>query len=515
MLAPNSRHNSNETFSPSSSTWTEFDSDSDEPLEHSLAGGSTKSQLDLHIDSVQAGTTTGDYSCLASNSEGSIEARTQVVLAVPAVITLMPKNQTKLEGDKVEFSCQAKGLPSNITYKWFFNEKSIPSLKWFDSRYVIRRDGTLVIHSVQRDDQGVYKCQASNGLMHKITAPTSDSSGRQGSSSSTQILAEASASLTVEFPARITYSPDVQYLPLGLSGLIRCYVESSPKVDFFTWTLNDQQFDPFRDPNIIPLSNGSLQIQLVGKQYEGKYRCAPFNKHGSAGSSASMDVRVEEPPEFESRPAEFYKASVNSQLRIPCEARMAGSRSKPNLYWRRVITQSSAINSRIGHKTGARSPKVSTGSPAQPMQLDATTHDKIMMPNDEASEDSDDPAGHHLYPSAIQVVPNFAVSHQSQQQASSEYNLGSPTGSSSIPSDSRVSGNMLENEEQQSVIVSYAKLPSDRSELRGSHLYLHGLRKEDHGRYECVIENEVATLVAPTMLYVDGKLLKLAFHEII
>lgn len=49
------------------------------------------------------------------------------------------------------------------------------------------------------------------------------------------------------------------------------------------------------------------------------------------------------------------------------------------------------------------------------------------------------------------------------------------------------------------------KLPRERAIIRGGNLTIKGLRKEDHGRFECVLENEIATLVTSTLLLVEGK----------
>lgn len=427
-----------------------------EPSGNKLLAGQTVSQLDLFIDNVQAGTTTGEYMCLASNSEGSVEARSQVVLAVPAVISTMPRNQTKLEGEKVELVCQAKALPSNITYKWFFNDKPIQTLKWFESRHTIRRDGTLVIHSLHRDDQGQYKCQATNGLSHRHRPSSAASRKAAAPQEPAPIYAEASAHLSVEYPARVSYSPPLQYLPLGLPGLVRCFVQAAPPVEFFTWTLNNQQFDPNVDQNVERLANGSLLIRQVSKQYEGKYRCTPFNKHGSAGSSAAMEVRVEEPPYFELKPAEFYKATLNGHVKIPCEAR---GMPKPSVTWRRVVEASAE-----------------EGRPS----VAANSNQLASLHLEEAGEEQDE---------RLPAVRKQQLAGK-QVEVAHELEGGNSVGAS--------------EDKQQSVIVVYAKLPLDRSEYKSSHLFLHGLRKEDHGRYECVIENEVATLVASTMLYIEG-----------
>lgn len=49
-----------------------------------------------------------------------------------------------------------------------------------------------------------------------------------------------------------------------------------------------------------------------------------------------------------------------------------------------------------------------------------------------------------------------------------------------------------------------SKLPKDRTISRQGNLTIKSIKKEDHGRYECVLENEIATLVASTHLYVDS-----------
>lgn len=514
--------------------------------------GPALSQLDLFIENIQAGATTGDYSCLASNTEGSVEAHSQVVLAVPAIITTMPRNQTKLEGEKVEFLCQAKALPSNITYKWLFNDKPIQLIKTFEFRHLIKRDGTLVVNSIRRDDQGEYKCQATNGLAHRnrqlvssaiisssktslttsaITTTQSDATTKTAAQQQQQnsktknsnyklsaqnsqskeeqqqqqqllqlpapIYAEASAHLIVEFPARISYSPPVQYLPLGLSGMIRCFVQANPQVEFFTWTLNNQQFDPNIDQNVERLLNGSILIKSVTKQYEGIYRCTPFNKHGSAGSSSAMEVRVEEPPYFELKPAESYKADVNSQIKIPCDGK--GS-PKASVSWRKVLLKSNHHHQLISEREHEHVKTSKNNKRRLASNMQTTTSISSLIVDEVADEPNED---HHLYATNTSIsTPNNMLNH----------NLSYENHSTNHEDDVNNNNNNNHNDKEQSVIV-YAKLPADRSEYRDSHLFLHGLRKEDHGRYECVLENEVATLVASTMLYIQGKLTKQASNE--
>lgn len=48
------------------------------------------------------------------------------------------------------------------------------------------------------------------------------------------------------------------------------------------------------------------------------------------------------------------------------------------------------------------------------------------------------------------------------------------------------------------------KMPKDRVVVDQGNLTIKQLKKEDHGKYECVLENEVATLVASTILRLDS-----------
>ena len=65
-------------------------------------------------------------------------------------------------------------------------------------------------------------------------------------------------------PARVVFTPTIQYLPLALSGVIHCHIESHPPFQFITWTKDKRIFDPFEMDEIQTLTNGSLLITKVG-----------------------------------------------------------------------------------------------------------------------------------------------------------------------------------------------------------------------------------------------------------
>lgn len=86
------------------------------------------------------------------------------VFSGPAVITVPPRNITKLEGDKAEFICEAKALPSNVSHRWFHNGVEISQLSWLETRTLVRRDGTLFINPTSSEDSGRYTCEVTNGI---------------------------------------------------------------------------------------------------------------------------------------------------------------------------------------------------------------------------------------------------------------------------------------------------------------------------------------------------------------
>jgi hypothetical protein len=75
-----------------------------------------------------------------------------------------PTNQTKLEGEKVQFSCEAKAMPGNVTVRWFREGSPVREVASLETRVTIRKDGSLIVNPVSADDSGQYTCEVSNGI---------------------------------------------------------------------------------------------------------------------------------------------------------------------------------------------------------------------------------------------------------------------------------------------------------------------------------------------------------------
>ncbi|XP_031342053.1 protein turtle isoform X5 [Photinus pyralis] len=256
----------------------------------------------------------GDYTCIARNGEGQISHTARVIIAGGAVIMVPPTNQTKLEGEKVQFNCEAKALPGNVTVKWFREGAPVREVAALETRITIRRDGSLVVNPVSADDSGQYLCEVSNG----IGEPQS-----------------ASAYLNVEYPAKVTFTPTVQYLPFRLGGVVQCYIKANPPLQYVTWTKDKRLLEPYQTKDIVIMNNGSLLFTRVNQNHQGRYTCTPYNAQGTQGSSGPMEVLVRKPPVFTVELEPMYQRKVGETVEMHCDAQEAEGTQRPTVQWQR------------------------------------------------------------------------------------------------------------------------------------------------------------------------------------
>ncbi|XP_017954310.1 LOW QUALITY PROTEIN: protein turtle [Drosophila navojoa] len=256
----------------------------------------------------------GEYTCIARNGEGQVSHTARVIIAGGAVIMVPPTNQTKLEGEKVIFSCEAKAMPGNVTVRWFREGSPVREVASLETRVTIRKDGSLIINPVSADDSGQYLCEVTNG----IGDPQS-----------------ASAYLSVEYPAKVTFTPTVQYLPYRLAGVVQCYIKSNPQLLYVTWTKDKRLLEPYQMKDIVVMANGSLLFTRVNEEHQGRYSCTPYNVQGTQGDSGTMEVLVRKPPTFTVEPETLYQRKVGDSVEMHCDAVEAEGTERPTIKWQR------------------------------------------------------------------------------------------------------------------------------------------------------------------------------------
>ncbi|RZC31862.1 tyrosine-protein kinase-like otk [Asbolus verrucosus] len=108
----------------------------------------------------------GKYSCIASNSQGTINVTITIDVVVAPKFSVEPKNLTEAnEGQSVAIDCVVEGDPKP-TIQW---DKNLKMNDFDQSRFTVLENGTLFISEVHRDDENTYGCTAGNsaGLNRK------------------------------------------------------------------------------------------------------------------------------------------------------------------------------------------------------------------------------------------------------------------------------------------------------------------------------------------------------------
>ncbi|GIY43566.1 inactive tyrosine-protein kinase 7 [Caerostris darwini] len=121
----------------------------------------------LHFNRVLS-TDTGKYMCVATNSQGIINATIDVDVIVMPKFSVQPSDTVANEGDPVTLHCLAEGDPLPII-QWDKNNE----LNGFNhKRFKVLENGSLYASEINTDDEGKYGCTAGNsgGLRrHEVT----------------------------------------------------------------------------------------------------------------------------------------------------------------------------------------------------------------------------------------------------------------------------------------------------------------------------------------------------------
>ncbi|XP_076325954.1 cell adhesion molecule Dscam1-like isoform X2 [Tachypleus tridentatus] len=225
----------------------------------------------------------GNYTCKASNVIGTDSASAYLEVKTPPYWTIPPVDSRAIVGKSIMLHCQAEGYPApHIRWKV---AKGMPPGAYntiiSSSRVYILVNGSLTITSVRKEDEGLYLCEASNGLGQPISS---------------------AISLTVHSPPNFRSKFSTQTLQKGERATVPCN-SIGEKPIFIQWLKNGKKFSPSDQRRYIyredPTPEGKLAeitIPSTTRDDSAIYTCIARNEFGE--DSMNAQVTIQEVPDI-------------------------------------------------------------------------------------------------------------------------------------------------------------------------------------------------------------------------
>ncbi|XP_041439746.1 neurofascin isoform X14 [Xenopus laevis] len=252
----------------------------------------------------------GEYFCQASNKMGSIRHTISVRVKAAPYWLDEPKNLILAPGENGRLVCRASGSPKP-TIQWFMNGDAI-EVGATNPNFEIAGD-TIIFREVQSGNSAVYQCNASNEHGY--------------------LLANAFVSI-LDVPSRML-GPRYQVIRVIEYNRTQldCPFFGSP-IPTLRWFKNGQGSN-LDGGNYRVHENGTLEINTVRKEDQGKYTCVATNILGNAENTVRLEVK--EPTRIVKGP-EDQIGKRGSSVRLDCRVR-SDSSLRLTVTWMKEDTQ--------------------------------------------------------------------------------------------------------------------------------------------------------------------------------
>uniref|UniRef100_A0A3B4TLB8 Immunoglobulin superfamily DCC subclass member 4 n=1 Tax=Seriola dumerili TaxID=41447 RepID=A0A3B4TLB8_SERDU len=248
----------------------------------------------------------GGYSCVSASALGALTSRTVNVLLALSKFHQEPSPQTVPVGGAARFECQIEGVPT-------------PVITW-EKNFISLPNGVLQILEVTKQDEGAYRCVASNSARKDISHE---------------------AKLTVTSVV-IVAPPQNATVVLGGPAVMECMAQGQPK-PLVSWS---RQGKPISTDVVVLATN--LVIRDTRRHHAGIYVCRANKPKTREFVIAAAELHV--PPPVILQPPETVSLSRGNTARFVCNS---SGEPPPVLHWlkngqpiksfRRVKTQSPGV----------------------------------------------------------------------------------------------------------------------------------------------------------------------------
>uniref|UniRef100_A0A1A8E400 Neogenin 1 n=1 Tax=Nothobranchius kadleci TaxID=1051664 RepID=A0A1A8E400_NOTKA len=250
----------------------------DKPLEESegrvevVGGGSLQISNIMEEDA-------GVYTCVAENSNTTIEAQAQLTVQAPPQFVKRPSNIYAHETMDIIFECEVSGSPAP-TVKWVKNGDAVIPSDYFK----IIKEHNLQVLGLVKSDEGFYQCLAEN-----------DAGNIQ---SSAQLIILDYGSGGVDGPAGPTPSaPRDVVASLVSTRFIKLTWRqpAEPHGDELTYSVFYSQEGTSRERVVNTSRPGEMQVTIQNLMPDTKYRfrVTAHNSNGQGESSATLKVATQ------------------------------------------------------------------------------------------------------------------------------------------------------------------------------------------------------------------------------
>ncbi|XP_038557041.1 immunoglobulin superfamily DCC subclass member 4 isoform X2 [Micropterus salmoides] len=268
----------------------------------------------------------GGYSCVSASALGALTSRTiNVLLASLSKFHQEPSPQTVLAGGAARFECQIEGVPTPVI-TWEKDKVAVPE----ETRFISLPNGVLQILEVTKEDEGAYRCVASNSARKDI----SHEARLTVTTGSTEALNRVA----------IVAPPQNATVVLGRPAVMECMAQGQPK-PLVSWSRQDGK--PISTDVVVLATN--LVIRDTRRHHAGVYVCRANKPKTREFVIAAAELRVPAPPVI-LQPPETASLSRGNTARFVCNS---SGEPPPVLLWlknglpiksfRRVKTQSPGV----------------------------------------------------------------------------------------------------------------------------------------------------------------------------
>ncbi|KAG8187812.1 hypothetical protein JTE90_001187 [Oedothorax gibbosus] len=308
----------------------------------------------------------GNYTCIA-NAHGISESYTTVleVLAPPSW-KVTPSDIDAVSGDSVTLNCQGTGKPEpSVAWSRSIGSSSDYAPLSTSNHHIIHQNGSIVLPNIQKENEGLYKCNISNGIgdplvkaviikvidvnlkIQSFNFPATPIIGQRVNTMCATVIAtdkmefywsKNGSDLKKSNRVQILTFPQFSSLIIDPlieedSGNYTCTVMSKGTSDTYTAALNvlsiDKEVKTLENTENIHIHlNGSLEIRQINKETEGYYQCIVSN---GVGTELKKDVNIKVIDAWKIQPFIFPTGSKIGQ-RVSTICATTGGKN-PNFEW--------------------------------------------------------------------------------------------------------------------------------------------------------------------------------------